>query len=173
MTNKLVFRNAMIALLVLCLGLSCRAQKTSKRVDAITYVLSDTLNPEFYLIPLTFKFKGSDSTWIGYKSVLELYKFCNKKHGWSRDEFVNQMRPILLHDKTFEIDESFFSMKQSIPKSECSCLFNEDSDKLKKRILNNNYYKYPDNRFACFVDKCFKNNLLLGWMESKLMFEER
>ena len=170
MVNTSFVKCITIAILAFGICERCHAQKKPTRSEIINYVLSDTLNQEIYLIPLTFKFENSDTLWIGYSSALELYQYCRTKYGWSTDVFINKMHPILSHDKTFEIDRGFISEKQFILKSECDCLFNENFDELEKRMLQKNYYPYPDERFACFVYKCMKNKIALAWIEGLLVY---
>jgi hypothetical protein len=159
-----------VALLVLCIAGNCSAQKKSKLADMINWILSDTLKAEFYLIPVNVRFKGSDRVWIDYENALTLYQACENKYGWSRSMFIDTMESILLYDKILDVDSNFFSVKNCIPRSECNSLYNETPTRLRERVLYENHYKYPDNRFSCFVYKCFMNYVPLGIAETRILY---
>ena len=150
------------------------AQKTSEqKKDIISYILSDTLNPEFFLIPIKFNFKNNTNIWISCKDANSLYQYFKDSYGWDKKFFIKQMSASFVQNKPIEVNEDkFFSIKNSISSSECDCLFNEDSSKLKQRIFNEDYYKYPDNRFICFVYKCLKNGVILCNIEGRIVYKK-
>lgn len=153
----------------------CLAQKPSINEREVIAVLSDTLNPELHLIPLKIKSQSHNANiLIGYYTVLNLYEYFKERFDWSREVFAKKISYYIIKDQPYETnDTSILSMNTYIPISECNCLYNEDSEILKQRIIIGNYYKYPDNRFSCFVYKCLRQNIFLSSIEGHIVFKNR
>ena len=161
-----------ISFLLVCYPSWVSGQKTSdKMLDAITYIVGDTLNPEIYIVPVMVKFANDTQTWVGFTNALFLYKHLSNTYSWNKQKFIRQLRLNLAGGKAFQVNgDSFFLNRPYIPIKECNCLYNEKAPELKQRFSNLDYYRPPDNRFSCFVYKCFKEGIILAIFETQVVY---
>jgi len=103
------------------------------------------------------------------------YQYFRETAGWGREGFTKEVSNAFLSDEPIEIaDSSIFSNLNSyVSSKECSCLYDESSKKLKKRVQNGDYYSYPDSRFTCFVYNCLRKGIILAYIEGQLLYQEK
>lgn len=162
-----------ISFLLVCYPSWVSGQKTSdKMLDAITYIVEDTLNPEIYIVPVMVKFANDTGYSIGYDNALSLFQHLSGKYGWDKKHFIKQLWLNLSGKQAFQVKEDIYfqSLYYPIPSRACNCLFNESTESLKKRITSLDYYRPPDNRFSCFVYKCFKEGIILAIFETQVVY---
>lgn len=178
MANKYSIAKIIALLLV---GLPCwsfgqkspgKTKSADRMLDAITYIMGDTLNPEIYIVPVRVKFANDTGASIGYDNALSLFRHLSVKYGWNKRHFIKQLWLNLSGKQVFQVKEDIYfqSLYYPVPSRECNCLFNESPESLKKRITSLDYYRPPDNRFSCFVYKCFKEGIVMAMVEGHVIY---
>jgi len=141
------------------------AQKVSKlQLDFVNTLLSDTaaIPHNSYFIPLKIKQKHKDTIMIYRTQTQFLYRYFNKEFGWNGNTFMDSMRPYLLYDKVFEVEDDGFLYKNNLmPACECDKLYNENAEELIQRIKKMDYSSVRNSQFSCLIYKCFKEQLIV------------
>lgn len=145
--------------------------KSWSKKEAIIIALSDTLNPEIYLIPLKINYR--DSVFITYDHALYLYKYFHEKYGWDREYYIQQISTSFIIDEPIVINDfTFLENRKKILASECNCLFNEDQKRLKQRVRDEDFPIFPDKRFLCFLYQCMNHGVILCATEERIMYQK-
>jgi len=154
----------LILTVVLITSINSNAQKKPSKlqIDFINTLLSDTsaIPHSTYLIPLKIRLRGTKTIKICHYQTQFLFLHFKKQFGWDGRKFMNTLRPYLLYDKVFEVDDDeYFKTSKKLSLNECKMLKNESSEELMKTVKA--YQTTIDAQFSCLVYRCFKKQLIV------------
>lgn len=174
-THRMVNSMFIILCLLLFSNLGLKAQGEDLNIhsyeDVVKLSASDTLTGVNCYLPLKIKYKNNPEIKIYTEQTWVLFKYFQKNYGWSGDKFYKTMKRYIVNDKPLRIeDTAFFRFNSLNSVKQCSCLLEKND--VEMSIKNKIYPPPREALFACFVYKLLKLNILVRYVEGKIVFSD-
>lgn len=138
--------------------------------DVVNLCVSDTLTGANCYLPIKIKYKNNLDIMIYAEQTWVLFKYFYEINEWSGDAFYKTMKSYVLNDKPLIIeDTAFFRFNNLYSEKQCSCLFKTNDVEM---FIKNETPPPREALFACLVYKLLKLNILVRYVEGKIVFSD-